>query len=209
MTDDRESRALAAGDLIEVNGKEYRLRPVRVQNLCDLENDALQYYKRQCLQTYKENLDLLDVEDQKHFMREKLDEVARWGVQDLPHKSAFDVSLVPVNDKLKKWISDEYGISPERDTGYLALLSNALDNGNITPEEIQKVSGRKPISGRVRYDQWWMTANYSGMVCLIYNSVRSDDDKVTKDEIKSWPFPKIAEAATIVERLTAANMGNG
>lgn len=207
MADERESRALAAGRTIEVEGVEYRLRPITVQHLCDLEEDALDNFKRQYLKTFRDNADLLG-DDAKELLVKKVDEVGRWSISDLPQKDAYDTGRVPVTAKVRKWVAENWEEVPETDVGIRALLANALDTGRITARGLERLAGKRPLHGRVRYDQWWVTASMNGQIAFIVSSVRYDHPKVTKREVRNWPLVKITEAARIVESLSSAAMGN-
>lgn len=218
MGSDREARALAAGETITVEGKEYRLRPVMAQHLCDLERDALRAYKREYLQTYRDNADLLgDGTEGCDLVREKMDEVARWDIHDLPQKDVYDVSNIPVTDKLRKWLLDEFGLEVVGEEADLeveerrarAVLSTAIDMGKIKSGKVKELTGKLPVRGRVRYDQWWVTACIGGMVSFITSSIQRDHPEMTREKVQGWNYTKVIEAARLVESLTAAAIKNG
>jgi hypothetical protein len=198
---------LAAGDIIEVEGKQYRLRPVRVQSLCDLEKDALAFYKRQYLTTFKENADLIGVGDEA--LAKKLDEVARWGLEDLPKREAFDCSSIPVTDALKSRLLEHFETEIDNDMMFRLFLSTALDTERITVDEVRQLTGKGPRRGLVRYDQWWITSCVEGMVAFIYSSIRQEHPELTRSDVANWTFAKLTEASSLVERLTVASVGNG
>lgn len=206
MGSDRESRVLAACETIEIDGKEYKLRPIVAQHLCDLEVEALRHYKRQYLETFSENADLIP--NGSALIEKKIEEVARWDLSDLPQKDAYDVSRIPINDQIKKWVTDNNDELPDTDNGIKAIIVNALDTGKLSPKDVRKLSGRTPIQGRVRYDQWWVTASMNGQISFIVSSVKYEHPEVTKKQVAQWPFGKIAEAARKVESITTASMGN-
>jgi len=208
MGTEAEARALAAGDTIEVKGKTYTLRPVVAQSLCDLEREALKHYKRQYLETYAENADLLSNGKATELIERKMDQVAGWDLNNLPQKDAYDVSLIPITDKIRKWAEEHGGEEQQSDNAIRAVLSVALENGDLKSSQVKQMTGKNPIRGRVRYDQWWITATMTGMVAFIAAGVRREHPEVTRNQVDNWPFPKIAEAARTVERLTAASVGN-
>ena len=92
MGTEAEARALGSGDTIEImedgKSKKYTLRPIVVQNLCDLERMALNDHKKSYLSTYADNTASLfkDVKDFDIYslLREKLEEVANWDLSNLP-----------------------------------------------------------------------------------------------------------------------------
>jgi len=209
MGENREARALGASESIEVGDKEFRLSPIVIKRLSELENDALRHYKRSYLETFKDNLDLLDEGQGNSLMMTKMEEIAQWDVSNLPSKVAHDVTRVPISKKLKKWIGEEYGECPDSDGACLAVLSVALDTDKIDAKKVKELTGVFPIMGRIRFDQWWVTSSTVGMIAFVFNSVRVEHPETTKEDIGNWPFSKIAEAAKSVERLTVAMMGNG
>lgn len=219
MGTEKEARALAAGDFVEVeeNGvvTKYTLRPIVVQNLCDLERMALNDYKRSYLSTYSDNRDLMEAAgmDASSLMMQKLEEVACWDLGNLPQKEAFSVQNVPLDGKagkrLRQWVKENHGEIPDSKSSLQAILVNALDTGKLKPDEIEKMTGTSPIKGMVRYDQWWVTASFNGMVAFITASVRYDHPELNPEKVSRWPMAKIIEASNLVERLTSPTLGNG
>lgn len=205
---DREARILGAGDEITVGNKEYKLRPVVAKHLCDLEREALKYWKRQYLTTFSENLDLLSVGRRDEFMEEQMCKIAPKGLDTIEQKTAYDTSKIPITDGLKKWIVDKYEELPEEDDTIRALLVTSLDQGAITIKEVKELTNKAPRQGKVRFDQWWITACMEGMVSFIVSSVQFDKKNATKADVEKWSFAKIAEAARKVEEITSADMGN-
>lgn len=213
MGSDREARALGAGCKIEIvlddgTKVEYMLRPVVSQHLCDLELEALDYYKRRYLKTWADNIDTLG-DKGSDVMERKIEEAARWDLDDLPLKTAHDTSKVPINAKVRKWVAANYDEMPGTDTGIRALLSNALDTDALKASELSDLSGQMPRKARVRYDQWWVTASMHGMISFILSSLKRDHPSVTRADVQSWSFYKIAEAARLVESRTVADSKNG
>jgi len=210
---EKEARALGSGSKIAVEGVEYTLRPITVQHLCDLEREALQFYKRQNLSTLTANADLLGNKADE-LIRRKLEELAKLSLDDLPRKTAYDVSRVPITDDLRKW-AEEYRSEVGGSDGELsdarvrALVVTALDQERLTPDEVKKMTEKRPVQARVRYDQWWVTGCFEGMVSFILSSIRHDHPDVTKEQIRDWPVSAIFESAREVETITAPNLGNG
>ena len=205
---DREARAMAAAEFVEVDGKQFKLRPISIQNLVDLEREAMSHYKRQYLMTYRDNADLLG-DDAKSMLRQKMEEVAKWELHDLPQKDVFDTSQVPLTDAVKKWLEENFGQLPDTDTAIHAVLVTALDTGQLKSSELKKLTGKLPIQGRVRFDQWWVTGSMEGMLSLITTSIRQEHPDLTAKDVSSWPLAKIIETARLVEGVTSASMGNG
>jgi len=211
---ERESRAMGAGTKIVVDEKEYMLRPVTVQHLCDLEREALRYYRRQVLQTYRDNADLLG-ERADELIAKKFEEVSRLSLDDLPKKKAHDASKLPVTEDARKWAEkfrQEIGgdQSEELSDGRVrSLIVTALDQERITPDHVQTMTGRRPTLAKVRYDQWWVTGCFEGMVSFIHSSLRQDHPEITKEDVGTWPIDSIFESAREVESITVPNLGNG
>jgi hypothetical protein len=210
---EKEARALGAGGSITVEDKEYILRPIAVQHLCDLEREALEYYKRQYLKTFSDNRDLLGDEFGKLIVEETRT-AARWELDDLPKKKVHDVSRIPITPELKKW-AEEFQAEVDGKEEELteakirAMLSTALDQEKMKVEKIKEMTGKKPIEGRARYDQWWVTGAMEGMVSFLFNSIRYEHKDVTRDEVRAWPISSIFEGAKKVEEITAPTIKNG
>lgn len=207
---DRVARMVAAGETIEVDGVEYRLRPIPIRHLKELEIKALRDYKRSYLQTFGDNADLLDG-DAKQTLQQEIRRVATWTLRDLPKIEAYDCTRVPVNDKAKKWVRANYPDTDGENTDgrFRSLLNNALDTGRLSARELEKMTGCAPRKGTVRYDQWWVTASMSGMILFILSSIQVEHPKVTEADIDRWSISKLVEASNVVERLTSSDMGNG
>ena len=209
MGRNREARMLAAADVIEVKGKRYKLRPVVAQHLCDMEREALRFYKHQYLQTYVDEAQMLGSKDYvRGLLEKKLEEVAKWDLGDLPQKDVYDVGVVTINDDLRQWFKDTQTEVPQTPTKLCALLNTALDRGQLSPEQLKKMTGKFPQRGKVRYDQWWVTALAEGMISLIISSLTHEHPEMTREDIAKWPFTKLAEAARIVEHITTPNPKN-
>ena len=208
MGRDREARMLAAGENLEVNEKRYKLRPVCAQHLCDLEREALKYYKRQYLQTFVENADLIGGKEAKALIERKIEVVARWDLSDLPQKDAYNASRCPTTKATNKWVEEKMGEVPESSSGVSVLLSMALDSGELTPKQVKEMTGVAPLHGRVRYDQWWVTSSVQGMISIIISSLHQEHPEMTREVVSGWSFTKLAEAARIVEGITTPDPKN-
>ena len=222
MSSDREARMLGAGEKFTVKetrvgrrGKtnivevEYTLLPNRVKELSELEREALKSYKREYLLTFKENADLLG-SDSDTVLANEMRQVAGWSVDDLPQKTSYAVNWVPVTDKLKAHLDSTFGFPPESDEGAKLLTMYALDNGLMTPDKLKELTDRYPVSGKIRYDNWWVTGTIEGMIAYIYSSVKQSHPEITKEYIRdNWGQLKIVEASRIVESLSSAQVGNG
>lgn len=202
---DREARALGAGESIEVNGNKYTLRPVVCQHLCDLERESLKYYKQQYLEPYYEAAFRLK---DSSIVLSKLDEVARWDLDDIPRKKAHETDRMPVTDKLRETLKNLYGTPPDDDKQARNLLADALDTGQMSVKEAEALTGASPVVGKVRYDWWWVSSTTKGRLMWVTSSLRQDHKDMTEDEVAKWPIASLVSASSIVQNLTKPNMGN-
>ena len=205
---DKEARVLAAGDTIDVLGTEYRISPVGMKQLHEVQRAAVKYYKREYLSTYAENLDLIPEDQRAELLKQKFDEVAKWDVGNLPVKLAYDVRMVPVNEKLRSVLEDEFDDLPEGENEVRFLLAAALDRELISTTDVVKLTGAKPRKARIPYDSWWVTAVREGMVEFVLAAVKTGHPTTTKKDIEGWPLAKIVQAARMAETLTAPDLGN-
>jgi len=212
---DKEARAMAAGRNFKIGGKEYKLRPVVVQQLCDLEQEALQFYRRQVLQTYSSNKDLLgDMADL--LLAKKFEEVSQLSLDDIPKKMAYDTSKLPVTPAARAWAKGflkDVGTGDEKtepdDGRVLVLLAVALDQEQVTSAEVEEMTKQKPIQAKVRYDQWWITGCFQGKVSFIHSSLKKEHPELTREDVGQWPLASIFEASRMVEDITTPDLGNG
>jgi len=211
---DKESRAMGAGRKIKVDGQEYMLRPLVVQQLCDLEQEALQFFRRQVLQTYSSNADLLG-EQANELIAKKFDEVSRMSLDDIPKKTAYDASKLPVTNLARAWAKEfrqEVGGDQSEeldDRGVRNLIVVALDQEMVTAKHVYKMTGQRPVLAKVRYDQWWITGCFEGMISFIFSSLHQEHPKLTKQDVGKWPIATIFDTSREVEDITAPNLGNG
>lgn len=205
---DKEARAVGASASVQVGEEIYEVSPIGFRQLQEIQREAVRYYKRQYLQTFADNMDLLGNGDGHKLLREKLDEVAKWGIGDLPTRWAHDASQVEVTSKLKSRLVEEFGEIPDTDKGVRALLATALDTEQITVEEVAKLTKTNPRRGQVPYDTWWVTAVYEGMVSLVWSSLHAKHPELTKEDISNWSLAKIAGVAREAERVTTPDLGN-
>jgi len=202
-----EARVLGAGTSIEVNGVEYVLHPVTMKALQEIQRKAVTFWKRQYLSSYGENIDLLDSFSEtvkKEMLEKKLDEVAKMGIDNIPKKKAYDSSKCDVKKKkLLALITEKVGTQPESDRQAEAMLSQALDSEEIKPLEVKAACGTMPRWYKIPYDSWWATATYEGSSAMISASLEDKDV-----DVADWPIPKVMEAASVVETLTAPAIKN-
>jgi len=205
---DAVARVLGSGETLIVDGKEFHISPIELRQLHEVQREAIKFYKRQYLQTYADNLDLLDNGSAASLMEKKLEEAARWDISDLPVKVAYDVTKIPINEKLKAELEDEFGELPDEETGQKALLSTALDSEKISGNKVKSLTGRWPHKVNIPYDTWWVTASYDGMITFVWASIQINHPEMTKAQVSGWSMAKIIEAARMVERLTVPAVGN-
>ena len=205
---------MGAGKTVELGGKEYTISPITMGRLQELQRDAVASYKRTILTTYADNLDLLGDVGEK-LLREKLEQIAQYDVDDLPKKIAYDVSVIEINEamqtKLTDLFTDDLADRDEKKEGevnWSAMLAVALDQESITAAEVKEITGRGPTPVKIAYDAWWVTGSYEGMISLVRASIRQHHPEITKEEIKDWPMADLAHVAREVEAITAPAMGN-
>ena len=217
MSGDAVSRAVGGGRTMEIGGQSYTIRPLTVQQLVDLEHEALSFFKREYLKTFSENLYVLGAEiDKQSVLSSKLDEVARWSLEDVPKKTVFDVSQIPVTDGLKNWAKEfakSIGMEDDKeewtDNRVRVMASIALDQGRLKTRTLKGLTGKVPRQIQTRYDQWWVTGCFEGMVAFIYSSIKQSHPEVTRKQISEWSAVDVFGAARMVEDTTSPDLKNG
>lgn len=212
---DREARALAAGDAIRIGDEEYRLSPISIQQLAEIQRTAVKYYRNSYLSTIKDNLDFIEsqAEREKYFDR-KLTEVASWDLNNLPDRTVYDADNLEVTDALKQLVVDSTGHEAsgddeeEQNQQWRSLLEAALNQGKITPQQVKEAVGKGPDFELTPYDFWWISSTWEGRLMLVYESVRIEHHRLKKTDVGKWPFVKVAEAVKRILTITTPAVGN-
>lgn len=206
---DREARALGSGSTIRVRDREYLLAPITMKTLHELQRESLRSYKRQYLETYIDAGSTLP----DGVLERKLEEVARWDVSSLPPRKAHSVASVPITESLEKRLRTIYASYatddfPEGTVARQAILSTALDRGDIESSEVRELTGVSPRVGYVPYDLWWVTATHEGQMVFVAASLQVNHPQMSRRDVEGWPIAKVIEAARLVETITAPDVGN-
>ena len=217
------SRAVGAGDPdpIKIAGKEVRIRPLSLKELGEVERDCLKRFRRQYLEVYRDNLDLLSDSQRDRMMQEKIEETAKWDLANLPPKYAVDWNKVKITDRLRVWVDNylENQSAPDKPeeqdaiTRYYKKLAAALvDRGVLSDEEYKQLTGYESPKVKVPYVSWWITATTEGQISLVWQCVASSG--ITRDDIESDPIllknpHELMEIANRIEAMTAPELGNG
>ena len=209
------ARALAADGAmtITIAGKECTVRALGLKELLEVERDCLARYRRQYLETFSRNLDLLPPEQAADLMSRKLEETARWDVGDLPHKTAYDSGRVVLTPAVKALAADRLALEETEkmtDLQWRRVVSASLDQGIVGPEEYRAAAGQGPRSVKIPYVNWWITGCYDGMVSFVWICFRHNG--VTRDEVVDslqGNMGKLIELSHEIERLSAPDSKNG
>lgn len=217
MPDDVARAVAAGGRTITIAGKQCQVRPLGIRELTEVERDCLQRYKRQYLETFQANLDLLPEEDRGRTMDRKMEEAARWDVDDLPSKWAYDPRTLKITAELISWLTENMGVkAPEKDKDendqmLRRTLATALDQGSLDENEYQKLSGgHKPIKAKVPYVNWWITGCFDGMISFIWTCFRRDG--ITREQVVEelgGNMGLLSDVSREIEHLSAPAVGNG
>lgn len=211
------ARALGAGMTsdLTIKGKAYKLRPLTVKELTELQRTCLRRYQRQYMETFKGNIDLIadTPEKQQDLLSLELQKVSRWGLDDLPVKEVHDASRVKITPEIKTWLEVNLGASKNvlaSETKCRQLVNTALDGAVLTPDVCFKLTGTVPGAVKTGYANWWVTGSNEGMIHFVWLSVRSEE--VTEEDIAneiSGQYEKIVVAARDVEKMSVPDLGNG
>ena len=194
-----------------IGGKECVPRPLGIRELTEVERDCLDRYKRQYLETYSRNLDLLPEAERVGVMAAKLDEVSRWDIDDLPPKHAHDPDRIRLTDGLKAWLTDTWGVEVGlADPRLRRLAAAALDQDVLTGATYERLANAKPPRVKVPYVHWWITGAYDGMITLIWACFRNSG--VTREQVVEslgGNMTVLSELSRDIEKLSAPAAGNG
>lgn len=178
------ARALGANETrtVTIAGKKCTVRPLGLRELTEVERLCVKQYKRNLLETYAENVDLLSESERAGLMREKLDEVALWDIDDLPPKRAHDATKIKATKKLREYVIKTFAADDSiKPLQLKQLVTGLLDSNAMNAATYKKYTDEKPPSVLVPYASWWITGSHDGMITLIWTCFK--DDGVTKDEV--------------------------
>lgn len=209
---EKEARALGvvAGN-VKIGKQEYKIRPLGIGELAQVESDCLDHYKRRYLETFRNNLDLLPEEERVGLLARKIDEVGRWDVGDLPSKYSHDPKAITLSDALRKWVLQQYQLADDTPELRLQrLVAGSLDQGVLTESRYKKLAGKPAPKVRVDYGNWWITGAYDGMITFVWTCFRRDG--VTRQQIIDHlgrDIVTLSDVAREIERISAPQSGNG
>ncbi len=170
------ARALKAASpmTVKFGDKECQVRPLGLKELTEVERECLKIYKRNYLETFAENADLLPNGQGQDLLREKIEEVARWDLDDLEAKEAFDPKDVKVTKKLKEYVIGFFKIKKEETTTterVQRLTSALLDQKYLTVDAYKELTDKVILPVKVPYVNWWITGDKEGMLTMAWMEV--------------------------------------
>jgi hypothetical protein len=212
---DEVARAVGAGDgTIAIAGKECAIRPLGLRELCEVERECLRSFRKQYMETYADGLELLpgSDEDRKQQIAQKLDEVCRWDISDLPVKHAYLADSVTVTDKLKEWMRSNFNTITDEtnDNQYKLLTAFSLDQGLLTADKYKELTDQEINKTQIDYVGWWSTATVDGMLTFIWKAFSRYGltRKQIEDDLGA-NVTRMAELSRQIERLSVPAVGNG
>lgn len=205
------ARALGAdgATTVIIADKQCTVRALGLGELTQVERICIRQYKRSYLQTYAENADLL--ENGQQILSEKMDQAAKWDIDDLPSKYAHDPKRIKLAKGLKKWLVSEFELNGEtKDDQLQRLCATALDQEALSYQHYRKLTGERPMRVKVPYANWWITGSFDGMITFIWICFKHNG--VTKEQVEEelGRNPLIlSELAREIEELSVPAVENG
>jgi len=205
----------SAGTLM-IGDVECKVRPLTIIELTELERTCLKMYKREYLSTYSDNADLLPDGAGERLLREKMDEVSLWTLEDLPTKEVYDVSKIKINGSISKWLTDSFDYTPVKNASKekvkrqkQEIIATCLESEDLSVELYTKLTDDVPRKHKVGYSSWWITGSHAGqleMICKCF-----EGNPVTRSDIilaVSKNPQLMIELSRTIESLSAPEMGN-
>lgn len=211
MPDDT-ARALKAPSpmIVKFGDKECQVHALGIRELTEAERECIKSYRRSYLETFAQNVDLLS--NGQVLLEKKMEEAARWDVDDLPTKEAYDPAKVRVTDKLKQFVADHFNLEAKTltDIRIQRFTAALLDQEHLSLSEYKELTKCVIRPLKIQYVNWWITGSYDGMVTFIWLCFRSYG--VSKEEV----FDKIGKESSLlvelsreIETLSTPAVGNG
>lgn len=219
---DAMARALGAGapGTVEIGGKICTIRPLGMRELTEIQREALDYYRKQYLRTFAMSLEFMpDKAIGQALLEKKIEEAARWDIDNLPKKVAYDGSGVNLTEKLRDRICEVLEITttdPSDKQHYVPvtklgrMVAAALDQELLTAAEYTELTGSKPPAVKIPYDSWWITGCFEGMITFAWKCFAKNG--VTRDEVLDALGSNIGKLTDItrdIEKLSQPSVGNG
>jgi hypothetical protein len=199
----------AGARTVEIAGKECRVRPLGIRELTEAERECLASYRRSYIKTFVDSADMFP-EGMQRAERAR-DEAARWDIDDLPPKAAYDGRSLNVTKQLKDFLKTELDPDGKLDDDRARRLATGLlDQGTLTEERVEQLTGKKPRRATIPYVNWWITGCFDGMVTFVWLCFRPDG--VTKDQVAEELGRNpalLVELSREIEGLSAPEAGNG
>lgn len=210
---DDVARAVGAGEMtpIVIAGKQCTVRPLGVRELSEVERDCLKRYKRAYLESYYDNMDLLPAGTRDGLMQQKVEDAARWDIDDLPGKTAYNPLRVVVTAELRKWLEQNFDLPKDADDLHARRLAAAvLDQELLTEPDYEKLAGSPAPKVRVGYVNWWTTGSFDGMITFAWACFKHDG--ITRDQVLEElgkNMNLLVQLTRDIERLSMPAAGNG
>lgn len=196
---------------IVIAGKECFVRGLGLEELAVVERECLRQYRRQYLQTYSDNLDLLPPKQAELLLERKMDEVGRWDGDSLPTKLTSNPNKIMVTPELKERLMGLYELEGEHtDLQWKRLASSALDRDVLSDEDYRKLTGHNAPKIKLPYINWWITGSYDGMITMVW--VCFQHNGVTREQVIEalrGNLTMLVDLSHEIERLSAPSVGNG
>ena len=204
------ARALGASGMttVEIAGKQCQVRPLGIKELTEVERDCIERYRRSYLKTFADNTDLLS---NNFSIVEEFQKAAKWDIDDLPAKTAYDPASLKITKGLKKWLNEKDLVEGKVTNNQLkTLTATCLDKEMLSVKEYIELTQSNPISVNIPYVNWWITGSFEGMITFIWTCFK--DNGVTRDEVavELGNNPLLAsELSREIEQLSVPTAGNG
>lgn len=212
MPDDVARAVGANGLTIAIAGKQCTVRPLGIRELTEVERDCLSRYKRQYLESFSANSDLLPAATRDRILEQKYDAANRWDIDDLPTKYAHDPKRVKVTEMLKTWLTENLSLATDADDPQVQRMAAvALDQELLNEDEYRKLTdGNAPPKLKVPYVNWWITGCFDGMITFVWICFKHNG--VTREQVVEelgGNMSMLVEVSREIERLSTPAVGNG
>jgi hypothetical protein len=196
--------------MVEIGGKQCQSRPLTMQELSEAERDCLKRYKREYLETFAENADLLPKGEGAGLLQEEMRKAAKWDINDLPTKHGHDPKAIKINRSIRKWLEGNFDVKGKTDESLKILAAAALDQETMTAEQYKEMVGARPHKVKIPYVNWWVTGAFDGMIALVFICFRHNG--VTREEVAAEMIKNptmMTELSREIESLSVPAVGNG
>lgn len=187
MSEDTARAVGAGGSTVEIAGKKCKARPLTVKELLEIQRHCLNEYRVNKLEYYAKTAALYPDDRGWNKLEMAQEEMADWDVADIPPKETYNAESVNITEKLTQWLENEADLDldsvdkKKRDRVIRSMAVTAVEEGLISEDDLEELTGKKLTKMKLGYANWWITGSIDGMIHMVWKCF--EPAGVTEEEV--------------------------